>query len=778
MANGMKGPPKKFRLPDFSRLAGPGFCAQLALVGLLTAVTVVLAFPAAVQYKAGDVADYTVRSDRALRVVDHRGTGERVRQAEAAVPPVYVLDDTQMAGLEDEAASLFRRGRELRGLPGAETGPQGGAAMDEGVAREMDALWAGFQRLFHLAPGSGLWPRLEKTAFRYTFEQQVIALCSEIMAMGLLGEDEAPAAEGRGGAIAVVATSSGREYTLPPSAALLDQTSLERFLDLRARTLSARFSPDETDLILTLARGLARPNLFFDGAETARRQAEARDGVETAYLDIRAGEVIAREGAVIGPEALEKIKALRETQTDYNWLAKFWGLFLVLFIFFNSGLILSMVNTGRRYYQNISLNDQIFICLLLVAAALMAHWANLFGASLSWDFDFLDSRTIFYASPTAAITMLSVVFMGVRRATYMALCAALVAALVSPSNKVTVFIYSYNGALSAIWCLRDIDARANVIPASFWVMATNCLTLLGLTLYADMQWTRQTAWDFCAAAASGLLSGVVASGLIPIIERVFGFTTNTKFLELGNLDSPLLRELMMGAPGTYHHSVIVGAMVEAAAEAIGANPHLAKVGAYYHDIGKMKKPLYFVENQAGENRHDTLAPSMSALILIGHVKEGAQLARENRLPAAIIDIIEQHHGTGLIAFFYHKAKEQRQEGQPEINEGDYRYPGPKPRRKEAGLVMLADICEAATRSLSSPTPAKIRGLVRQLVNNVWADGQMDACDLTAREIAVAEESFTSILIGIYHHRIAYPDGKKEAPHGPSVPLQPAKSPAD
>jgi putative nucleotidyltransferase with HDIG domain len=266
----------------------------------------------------------------------------------------------------------------------------------------------------------------------------------------------------------------------------------------------------------------------------------------------------------------------------------------------------------------------------------------------------------------------------------------------------------------------------------------------------------------------------------------FGFNTNLKMLELGNLDRPLLRELMLSAPGTYHHSVTVGAMVEAAAEAIGANPYVAKVGAYYHDIGKMKKPLYFVENQSGENRHDTLAPSMSALVLVGHVREGAELGRAHQLPRNIVDIIEQHHGVSLMGYFYHKAKEQHHPGQPEVNDGDFRYPGPKPRSVEAGLVMLGDICEASTRSLTERTPVKIRNMVKSVVNQAFSDGQLDECDLRASEIAVVVNTFITILIGIYHQRVAYP--KKQAPAAgqptvaaPLAPLPPeggkAKEPA-
>jgi putative nucleotidyltransferase with HDIG domain len=238
---------------------------------------------------------------------------------------------------------------------------------------------------------------------------------------------------------------------------------------------------------------------------------------------------------------------------------------------------------------------------------------------------------------------------------------------------------------------------------------------------------------------------------------MFGYTTDIKLLELANLDRPILRKLMLEAPGTYHHSVVVGSLVEAAADAVGANPLLAKASGYYHDVGKIKKPLYFIENQAGgENKHDKLAPSMSSLILIAHVKDGVEIARHHKLGRAIIDIIQQHHGTSLIAYFYEKASQLK--GTDDVKMEHFRYPGPRPQTKEAGLVLLADAVEAASRSLENPTPARIKGLVQKIINKLFLDGQLNECELTLRDLHEIARSFNKILTGIHHHRIEYPDG--------------------
>jgi len=265
--------------------------------------------------------------------------------------------------------------------------------------------------------------------------------------------------------------------------------------------------------------------------------------------------------------------------------------------------------------------------------------------------------------------------------------------------------------------------------------------------------------SLCGALLSGILCAFIAAGVTPIIEYFGGYVTDMRLIEMATLDHPLLKELSIQAPGTWNHSMVIGMMVEGAAEAIGANPVLSRVSAYFHDIGKIKKPLYFVENQAGDdNRHDRLSPSMSALIIRSHVKEGLELAAKHKLPRPIADMIPQHHGTNRIEFFYDKAcKEARENGEDseEIDENLYRYPGPKPQTREAGLLMLADGIEAAARTLAEPTHDRIQGLVQKLINKVFSSGELDESDLTLRDLHLIAKSFTRVLTGIYHQRIAY-----------------------
>jgi len=319
--------------------------------------------------------------------------------------------------------------------------------------------------------------------------------------------------------------------------------------------------------------------------------------------------------------------------------------------------------------------------------------------------------------------------------------------------SVYFFIGSVVGAHSVAFC----EERTILVKAGAKVGLVNILTILCQTLITS-KWI---GFDMGFNLLFGLLGGVVAAavvlGFLPMLEGLFGYTTNIKLLELANLNHPLLNKMILEAPGTYHHSVIVGTLAETAARSINANPLLARVSAYYHDIGKINKPLYFVENQGRhENKHDKLAPSMSSLILIAHVKEGLELAREYRLGQKVNNIIQQHHGTNLISFFYQKAKEQENLEIEQVEEGAYRYHGPKPQTKEAGLVMLADAVEAASRTLLQPTPAHLQGLVQRIINNVFTDGQLDECELTLKDLHQIARSFNLILAGIHHHRVEYP----------------------
>jgi putative nucleotidyltransferase with HDIG domain len=353
--------------------------------------------------------------------------------------------------------------------------------------------------------------------------------------------------------------------------------------------------------------------------------------------------------------------------------------------------------------------------------------------------------------------------------------------VLSLGHGLVAFVILVASAAAAIQLLDRVRSRTKLIYVGLWAALVALFTTMGVGMlatqafgaatvsptspagdaggYAWQAYTlallTQAAWyAFCA-----VIAGLLMTGLLPFIERLFDVQTDISLLELGDAAHPLLQELVRRAPGTYNHSINVASISEAAAEAIGANGLLCRVGAYFHDIGKMLKPSYFVENQGQDgNRHDSLMPAMSTLVIIAHVKDGADLARQHGLPQSIINFIEQHHGTTLVEYFYRQATKQSEEDPDasEVNESNFRYPGPKPQTKEAGVMMLADAVESASRTLVDPTPSRIENLVHQLAMNRLLDDQYDECGLTLRELHLIEQSLIKSLTAVYHGRVKYP----------------------
>ncbi|MDR1658645.1 MAG: HDIG domain-containing protein [Deltaproteobacteria bacterium] len=713
---------------------------RLTVIFFVSLITVILTNPQPQVYQAGKVASHTVRSDRDFFVNDPEATAQARLTAYNSAVPLFVFDDRPGTMALEYLRHAFAQGQQLW-ENGHNSPPWELSQIFCQVFVTNDC-----QRLLNLTWQDGFGPELER---------QVGWLTSELMAQGILPDDDSYAAFDNN-YVEIGRLGLGRSMRAFESLLTLPRARLLAEARARLRT----FGPDPTNaaLVSQLTVGLIRPNLILDIGILKKRQLGAAAAVPEVIHHVRSGEIIVREGNTVSREAELTMAALSAEMSGSLWARRSIGLLVLLFIF------MTVTQTLNRLDLEGSMGHKQLIILsaLLLLFILLPWWSGQLGRSLSSSFDYFEPHTTFMAMPVPTAAMLGAIFLGLKRTIFLCFLGSFLGAIVAPMDTLTAFIYICNGCLVSNWHLRRISERSRLIPAAAMTALVNCLTLIGLTMMDGELLSKQFLHDTYAAILSGLVSGILASGLIPLIESLMGLTTNLKLMELGNLNRQLLRDLMLSAPGTYHHSVIVGSMVEAAAEAIGANPHLARVGAYYHDIGKIKKPLYFIENQMGENRHEYLTPTMSALVLVGHVKEGIELAREHKLPRQVIDIVEQHHGTSLMSYFFFKAKENRSPNSAEVNEGDFRYPGPKPAAKEAGLVMLADICEAATRTLTEPTPTKIQELVRTLVNRVFDDGQLDCSELVLKDVTETIRVFTNILIGIYHHRIAYPGVSNEA----------------
>jgi putative nucleotidyltransferase with HDIG domain len=372
--------------------------------------------------------------------------------------------------------------------------------------------------------------------------------------------------------------------------------------------------------------------------------------------------------------------------------------------------------------------------------------------------------------PVAFGSILLTILMDKHVAFFQAVQITLLGALFSQSDPLAHALVGTVGALVGILAVGRVESRTDIYRAGIYVSMGNMLTIMALKLTDGAGLLERQVWlDVTLGAGNGLLTSILVTGALPLFENLFGVLTPLKLLELSNPNHPLLKRLLVEAPGSYHHTIFVANLCEAGAEAIGADHILARVGAYYHDIGKVKRPYFFVENQfGGENPHDKLPPSLSALIITSHVKDGVEMAREARLPREIIDFITEHHGTMLVSYFYHMASKA---GQSEyVLEDDFRYDGPKPRSKETAILMLADGCEASVRAMHQKSPLtleQIEAQVRRIFEDRLKQGQLEECDLTFRELEILVKTFVRVLSGVHHTRIEYPT---EAGQVPTTPI--------
>jgi putative nucleotidyltransferase with HDIG domain len=403
----------------------------------------------------------------------------------------------------------------------------------------------------------------------------------------------------------------------------------------------------------------------------------------------------------------------------------------------------------KDIYQNE--NYLILIALVVVSALLIAkaiisiyikpEWASLLG----------------YLIPIASASMLLAILLDTKLAL---LVTAILSGLVGviTGNELRFALVGLVSGMVGVYSVSKLSQRSDLAKAGLvYISTANVVTIISVELVTRGFNSSTMALGIIVGIMNGIFAAVLTIGVLPYLESAFKITSSVKLLELANPGQPLLKQLLMEAPGTYHHSIIVGNLAESAADAVGGDALLVRVGAYYHDIGKLRRPYFFIENQRTyENPHDKLTPNLSTLIITSHTKDGIEMAREQNIPQPILDIIEQHHGTSLVSFFFHCALES-EKSERTVNEADFRYEGLKPQTKEAALVMMADSVEAAVRSLHKPTPGRIEGLVRRVIKDKLQDGQLDECNLTFKDLDIIAVAFVKLLSGIFHNRVEYPD---------------------
>ena len=484
-----------------------------------------------------------------------------------------------------------------------------------------------------------------------------------------------------------------------------------------------------------LGRQLIQPNLVLNTEKVNAARDEAVQSVEP--VQIRQGEIIIRKGDVVRTEHINLMRdvGLLRTGRDYGALAGRTLLVLAIVV-----LMVVYLHQNRSHVLESTSLLGLLGCVLVTVLLL----GRLFSLP-AWP-------PAPYLNPSALVGLLLTLLIDARVGGMAAVVAAVLLAVISDLSW-SVGVLTLVGGLTAVLSVSKVSQRGDLMRAGFIVGGANFLLMIALGLVSKDTGLILHSY---LGLLSGVLASIVAIGVLPYLESVFKITSSIRLLELSNPNHPLLRRLMLEAPGTYHHSILVGNLAEAAAEAVGADGLLARVGSHYHDIGKLKRPYFFVENQVGkDNPHDKIAPSLSTLIVTSHVKDGLELAAEYKLPPVVTQFIAQHHGTDLVRFFYHRATEAAEDDS--VEERDFRYPGPKPQGKEVAIVSLADAVEAAVRSLSKPTPGKIEGLVRKIIKDRLNSGQLDESDLTFQDMDRIANSFAKVIMGMFHTRVEYPD---------------------
>lgn len=549
----------------------------------------------------------------------------------------------------------------------------------------------------------------------------------------------------------------GTEHSTVEKSSLLTRENLEGFLHEEAQ--AAGLDEASREFVLPFVAPFLRENLVYQSEESERKRTIAMESVSPVLVVIPQGEKIIRRGFVITEENRKQLEHFVESGSKIN-MTRFVATELTLLaVLFVSVFMLSVVPCRNLQFLRYRIFLSGCFCLLYVVCLIFTHIHEL-----------QRPMQFMLLLPTAFFSMLIAILLNKPVAVVMVFSLSAAVFLASGFMPEPV-LFSVLSGLAAVFAVRDTGRRLDLVRSSGLLYLFCALAAFLVSLLYPAPFSRIPFYTV-AAAVNGFLSGILVIGFLPLLEKLLNGVTSFRLMELSDLNTPLMQKMLLTVPGTYNHSQMVASLAENACRAIGANSLLARVGAYYHDIGKMDQGEYFVENQHGENKHTELSPRLSATIIRSHVKQGIEKARNLKLPQEVIDIIAEHHGNSVISYFYNKEKMENPDTDPE----DFMYPGNPPRTKESAVVMLADTVEAACRSLEKPSAPRLEKFIDELVKAKIEHGQLKDCDLTFHDLGLIKETFVSILTGYYHSRIEYPNQKD--PDGAGKPAAKSKEGAD
>lgn len=706
---------------------GYGALTMLCILAALSALSAVTFSPSVQFFLENEVATSDVVADHSFLVEDATATRSRQQQVRSSLPLICDLTPESFTTLQQRVQGFFTT---LNASKTQEEREKLRTALMEETGEDFPS------RLFHLFGQEDL---------QQLVTQQILPWLEPRLLEGVIS-DSRLLLQHKGG-VMVRNLRDGTEVLYTDTQAIPDLKTLLADLAAMLRLLP-QSSPQAKRAALALMEPLVTPTLSPNYEATKTRTEEALRALGPVVHQVQKGEIIVRQGERVNKEQQLKLQSLRQRKSDRFRHTVFLGTFVCSLIL-ASGLFFS---PSGRPSSPVRQKDLVFIGVLVASTALLAKALALLGQKLMETNPSFSADSLVFALPVAGIAGLSALIFSTRR--YL-VTGLLLAFFCSAMNKASlpIFLFYFLSAMWNTWLIVRTQTRQDVVVSILPLM----LGLFGMWIGATfMQGGPHTRYlpEAIAVFSSGILSMLLIFALAPCMEMIFGYSTRFRLMELMNLDQPILRELMLNAPGTYHHSLITSHLVEAGAKAIGAQSLLCKVAALYHDVGKVTRPEYFIENQfGGENPHDRLAPSMSALILTSHVKKGVELAQAHRLGHEVIDIIRQHHGSATIAYFYQKAVDLGENPR----KADYSYSGPKPQTREAAITMLADAVEASSRVLDNPTPSRLQAHIDTIIKSVFATGQLDESELTFKDLDLLTHSFLRVLTGLFHHRIKYPD---------------------
>lgn len=690
----------------------------------------------------GEIAPSNITAPADLTIEDKETTEKRIKEAVETVLPVYTLDLNVFSNTEDKIREFFNSGREWLKEPV--------------TVKRREELQKDIQEKYDFEILSKDLRLLIKAKFAASIEESLISLLGKISAQGIiLSKNLFIHKEQERGFTLLIGPDSERKIKVEE---ILDTKESKNKLAEEIGQLD--LPRGEKSLLTDLSHFFLFGNIIYNKRETEARKEQARQSVEIVFYTIKRGKVIIRKGDEVSKEALQQIKIINQNlQAKPSWLTNFSGTFLLYgLLFLALWYYLNSIMKFRRALKIfIMIGTTLILSVLLYKLSIFL--ANTFSESTNF-FLLTHAESYRYAFLFQFGVLLFAFLAGNQLALIYTVINSLLVGYLFEANFYLV-IFSFIGGLAAIYGIKYYgrQSRTSTFRAGIFLVAPiSILVILIIHLIREtMGPIDLLASELFMGLLGGVLSGSLAFLLLPVFENIFGFLTQTKLLELTNSDLPIFRKMAMEAPGSYHHSLTVAALAEKAAEEIKLDPMLVKAGALYHDIGKIKRPEYFYENQVrNPDMHKDLKPSMSTLVIINHVKEGVELAKKLKLPEKIREIIEQHHGNSLVRYFFQKAKEKYDPEMHKIGEESYRYAGPVPKSKEAALIMLSDSTEAASKSLKSPSRTSLKIVITDIFNNYIQDGQLDDCDFSLKELQTIASSFLSTLYSIYHMRVEYP----------------------